>query len=113
MVPQEEIERFLLGEDDEKYIVSLEYDYKTSKIYKIIQDPIKGKLLRPDTFIPFAWVGDLKGKNFYKNDKHAQKRAMSENGIIIEKLDTHNDERLENGLRYLVKTTKTHSNLMR
>ena len=37
MVPQEEIERFLLGEDDEKYIVSLEYDYKTSKIYKVIQ----------------------------------------------------------------------------
>jgi hypothetical protein len=30
MVPQEEIERFLLGEDEEKYIVALEYDYKTS-----------------------------------------------------------------------------------
>lgn len=112
MVPQEEIERFLLGEDDEKYIVSLEYDYKTSKIYKVIQDPIKGKMLRPDTFIPFAWVGDLKGKNFYKNDKHAQKRAMSENGIIIEKLDTHGDERLENGLKYIVKTTKSYSNLV-
>lgn len=112
MVPQEEIERFLLGEDEEKYIVSLEYDYKTSKIYKIIQDPIKGKLLRPDTFIPFAWVGDLKGKNFYKNDKHSQKRAMSENGIIIEKLDTHGDERLENGLKYIVKTTKSYSNLV-
>ena len=112
MVPQEEIERFLLGEDDEKYIVSLEYDYKSSKIYKVIQDPVKGKLLRPDTFIPFAWVGDLKGKNFYKNDKHAQKRAMSENGIIIEKLETHGDERLENGLKYLVKTTKSYSNLV-
>jgi DNA polymerase elongation subunit (family B) len=112
MVPQEEIERFLLGEDDEKYIVSLEYDYKSSKIYKVIQDPVKGKLLRPDTFIPFAWVGDLKGKNFYKNDKHAQKRAMSENGIIIERLDTHGDERLENGLKYLVKTTKSYSNLV-
>jgi len=112
MVPQEEIERFLLGEDDEKYIVSLEYDYKSSKIYKVIQDPVKGKLLRPDTFIPFAWVGDLKGKNFYKNDKHAQKRAMSENGIIIEKLNTHDDERLENGLKYLVKTTKSYSNLV-
>jgi len=112
MVPQEEIERFLLGEDDEKYIVSLEYDYKSSKIYKVIQDPIKGKMLRPDTFIPFAWVGDLKGKNFYKNDKHAQKRAMSENGIIIERLDTHGDERLENGLKYLVKTTKSYSNLV-
>jgi DNA polymerase elongation subunit (family B) len=112
MVPQEEIERFLLGEDEEKYIVSLEYDYKSSKIYKVIQDPVKGKLLRPDTFIPFAWVGDLKGKNFYKSDKHAQKRAMSENGIIIEKLDTHGDERLENGLKYIVKTTKTYSNLV-
>jgi DNA polymerase elongation subunit (family B) len=112
MVPQEEIERFLLGEDDEKYIVSLEYDYKSSKIYKVIQDPIKGKMLRPDTFIPFAWVGDLKGKNFYKNDKHSQKRAMSENGIIIERLDTHGDERLENGLKYLVKTTKSYSNLV-
>ena len=112
MVPQEEIERFLLGEDEEKYIVSLEYDYKSSKIYKVIQDPVKGKLLRPDTFIPFAWVGDLKGKNFYKNDKHSQKRAMSENGIIIEKLDTHGDERLENGLKYIVKTTKTYSNLV-
>jgi DNA polymerase elongation subunit (family B) len=69
-------------------------------------------MLRPDTFIPFAWVGDLKGKNFYKNDKHAQKRAMSENGIIIEKLDTHGDERLENGLKYIVKTTKSYSNLV-
>jgi len=112
MVPQEEIERFLLGEDEEKYIVSLEYDYKSSKIYKVIQDPVKGKMLRPDTFIPFAWVGDLKGKNFYKNDKHAQKRAMSENGIIIEKLEDHGDERLKQGLTYLVKTTKTYSNLV-
>ena len=51
MIPQEEIEQFLLGEDDEKYIVALEYDYKSSKIYKIIQDPIKGKLLRVDSFI--------------------------------------------------------------
>ena len=69
-------------------------------------------MLRPDTFIPFAWVGDLKGKNFYKNDKHAQKRAMSENGILIEKLEDHGDERLQQGLTYLVKTTKTYSNLI-
>jgi DNA polymerase elongation subunit (family B) len=37
---------------------------------------------------------------------------MSENGIIIERLDTHDDERLENGLKYLVKTTKSYSNLV-
>ena len=85
MVPQEEIERFLHGEDEEKYIVALEYDYKSDKIFKVIQDPIKGKLLRMDTFIPFAWVGDLRSKNFYKGNKDLQKKAMSENGIIIEK----------------------------
>ena len=112
MVPQEEIERFLHGEDDEKYIVALEYDYKSDKIFKVIQDPIKGKLLRMDTFIPFAWVGDLRTKNFYKGNKDFQKKAMSENGIIIEKLEDRGDERLKNGLTFLVKTTKSYSNLV-
>ena len=83
MVSQQEIEEFLLGEDPEKYIVALEYDYTTSKIYKIIQDPEKGKLIKPDNFIPFAWVGDLHSKNFYGRDKYRQKQAMIEHGIII------------------------------
>jgi len=112
MVPQEEIERFLHGEDDEKYIVALEYDYKSDKIFKVIQDPIKGKLLRMDTFVPFAWVGDLRSKNFYKGNKDFQKKAMSENGIIIEKLEDHGDERLKTGLTFFVKTTKSYSNLV-
>ena len=112
MVPQEEIERFLHGEDDENYIVALEYDYKSDKIFKVIQDPVKGKLLRMDTFIPFAWVGDLKNKNFYKGSKELQKKAMSENGILIEKLEDHGDERLKTGLTYMVKTTKSYSNLV-
>ena len=112
MVPQEEIERFLHGEDDEKYIVALEYDYKSDRIFKIIQDPVKGKLLRMDTFTPFAWVGDLRDKNFYKGNKDFQKKAMSENGIIIEKLEDRGDERLKNGLTFLVKTTKSYSNLV-
>ena len=37
---------------------------------------------------------------------------MSTHGIIIEKLDTRGDERMENGLKYLVKTTKTYSTLV-
>jgi hypothetical protein len=36
MVSQQEIEQFLLGEDPEKYIVDLEYDYASNKIYKVI-----------------------------------------------------------------------------
>jgi len=112
MVSQKEIEEFLLGEDPEKYIVALEYDYQTSKIFKIIQDPEKGKIIKPDNFVPFAWVGNLHDKNFYKGNKHTQKAAMSECGIIIDKLETHGDPRLENGLRFLVKTTKTYQHLV-
>ena len=87
MVSQEEIEQFLHGEDEEKYIVALEYDYRSNKIFKVIQHPTNGKQIKSETFIPFAWVGDLKGKNFYNGSKHAQKQAMSEHGILIEKLD--------------------------
>jgi DNA polymerase elongation subunit (family B) len=112
MVSQEEIEKFLLGEDEEKYIVALEYDYRSNKIFKVIQHPTNGKQIKSENFIPFAWVGDLKGKNFYNGSKYAQKEAMSTHGIIIEKLDTRGDERMENGLKYLVKTTKTYSNLI-
>ena len=112
MVSQEVIEEFLLGEDPEKYIVALEYDYRSGKIFKVIQDPIQGKQIKSDTFIPFAWVGDLHGKKFYGGSKAAQKQAMSTHGILIEKLETHGDERMEKGLKYLVKTTKTYSNLV-
>ena len=112
MVSQEVIESFLLGEDPEKYIVALEYDYRSGKIFKIIQDPIQGKQIKTDSFIPFAWVGDLQGKKFYGGSKAAQKEAMSTHGILIEKLDTHGDERMEKGLKYMVKTTKSYSNLV-
>ncbi len=112
MVSQQEIEQFLLGEDPEKYIVALEYDYASNKIYKVIHDPIQGKQIKTDTFIPFAWVGSLHNKNFYKSSKGLQKEAMSKHGIIIEKLSSEGDERLENGLKFLVKTTKTYQDLV-
>ena len=107
-----EIQNFLEGTDPEKYIVAVEYDYRTNSIYKIKEDPIKGKYIQKDKFIPFCWVGDLRKKNFYKNSKSLQKEAMSQHGIIIESLETGDNERLEKGLRYLVKTTKTYRNLV-
>ena len=111
VISQEIIENFLNGWDDEKYIVGVEYDYPTNSIYKIIQDPEEGKVIKKDTFTPFLWVGDLSGLNFYNNSKAQQKRAMGVHGIIIEKLETHGNERLENGLKYLVKSIKSYTNL--
>lgn len=112
IISQEVIEAFLNGEDPEQYIVGLEYDYKTNTIYKIIQDPEKGKIVKQDTIVPFLWVGDLSGLNFYQNSKALQKRKMQEHSITIEPLETYGDVRLEAGLRYLVKSYKGYSDLI-
>jgi DNA polymerase elongation subunit (family B) len=111
VISQEVIEAFLNGGDDEMYIVGVEYDYRNNKIHKIIQDPEKGKIIKPDTFTPFLWVGDLSGLGFYGDSKATQKKAMAKHGIIIDKLETGGNERLENGLKYLVKSLKSYTNL--
>lgn len=112
VISQEVIENFLNGGDDEKYIVGVEYDYPTNSISKIIQDPIKGKIVKTDSFVPFLWVGDLSELNFYQGSKSTQKRMMGKYGIIIEKLETHGNERLENGMKYLVKSIKSYTDLI-
>jgi DNA polymerase elongation subunit (family B) len=112
MISQEEIESFLVGNDPEEYIVSVEYDYVSDKIYKIKEVPGKGKQITRDTLISFAWVGDLRGQNFYSSSKALQKEAMSKHGIIIEKLRTEGNDRLERGLTFMVKCMKGYRNLI-
>ena len=106
MLSQEEIKSFLEGNDPEQYIVAVEFDYASDSIYKVKEDPIKGKTIQKESFIPFAWVGDLKDQNFYKSSKALQKEAMTKYGIVIEKLETKGNERLEKGLKYMVKSLK-------
>lgn len=112
VISQEVIEKFLYGSDEEKYIVGVEYDYPTNSIYKIIQDPEKGKIIKKDKFTPFLWVSNLNNLNFYGNSKTKQKEMMGHYGIIIEKLDTYNNERLENGMKFLVKSMKSYTHLI-
>jgi DNA polymerase elongation subunit (family B) len=112
VISQEVIESFLNGGDDEKYIVGVEYDYPSNMISKIIQDPEKGKIVKSDSFTPFLWVGDLTEFNFYGGSKQKQKQMMGKYGIIIDKLDTHGDERLEAGMKFLVKSIKTYTDLI-
>ena len=109
---EQDIQKFLEGFDDEKYITALEYDYKTSSIIKIKDDPIRGKLLVSDKLTPFCFIGNLSNLNFYGGSKEEQKKAISKHGIVIEKLNTGNNTSLQNGLKYVVKTTKTLNNLI-
>ena len=112
VISQEVIESFLNGEDPEMYIVGIEYDYRTNTIYKIIQDPEKGKIVKQDTMVPFLWVGDLSEFNFYQKSKSLQKQKMVEHSIMIEPLETHDNPRLEKGLKYIVKSFKGYTNLI-
>jgi DNA polymerase elongation subunit (family B) len=112
MISQEQIEMFLNGNDPEQFIVAVEYDYATDSVFKIKEIPGKGKEIRKDTFTAFAWVGDLHGLNFYKSSKGLQKEAMTKHGILIEKLQTDDNERLENGLKFMVKSLKGYRNLI-
>jgi DNA polymerase elongation subunit (family B) len=112
MISQEIIEQFLQGADPEEHIVSLEYDYQDGLIYKIIQDPEKGKIVRTDTFTAFAWVGDLSQKNFYRGDKGLQRAAIREAGIVIKKLRTDANDRMEAGMKYLVQSMKSYQHLV-
>jgi|TARA_R110000737_G_scaffold158366_1_gene186641 DNA polymerase elongation subunit (family B) len=112
IISQEVIEEFLNGSDPEKYIVGIEYEYKTNTIYKIIQDPEKGKIIRKDTLTPFLWVNDISSLNFYGRDKARQRKKMIEYGIKIEKLEDKGHQRLMEGYNYIVKSTKGYGPLL-
>jgi DNA polymerase elongation subunit (family B) len=112
MISDEEIESFLHGNDPEEFIVAIEYDYRENCVYKIKEIPGKGKEIRKDTFTPFAWVGDLRGIKFYNDSKALQKEAMTKHGIVIDKLETHGNERLEKGMTYMVKSLKGYRELI-
>ena len=112
MIDSKEIDDFLHGNDPEEFIVAVEYDYATNCVYKIREIPGKGKEIKKDTFIAFCWVGDLRNLNFYGNSKESQKEAMTKYGIVISKLDTRDNERLENGLTFMVKSLKGYRELI-
>jgi DNA polymerase elongation subunit (family B) len=112
MISQEEIKTFLEGNDPEEFIVAVEFDYVSDSVYKIKEIPGQGKVIQKDSFIAFAWVGDLRGLNFYQDSKGAQKEHMTKYGIVIEKLETRGDDRMEQGLKYMVKSLKGYRTLI-
>ena len=112
IISQEVIEEFLNGGDPEEFIIGLEYEYSTNTIYKIIQHPEKGKIIRSDKLTPFLWVSDISSLNFYGGSKSMQRKKMMEFGITIDKLDTAGNERLENGYNFLVKSSKGYKELL-
>jgi DNA polymerase elongation subunit (family B) len=119
-ISMEQVELFLHGRDDEKYIVAIEYNSKTNVIYKVIHDPELGKGIRQDlSFEPFCWVKNLaefKGDFYrYKTDppnisthiiQERVRQAKIKHGITMTPLADNGNQRLFEGFKYLVKSSK-------
>jgi len=115
----EDIKKFLEGHDPEKYIIAIELDQtddwsidESNKIYTIIDDPEKGKKIKVQKFVPFLWTKSLKDTGFYGDDLDRMRSEAKKYGIFTQKLRTDGDERLENGFKFLVKTTGTYRDLV-
>lgn len=105
-IPLDTIEKFLLGHDDEKYIVNIEYDKKTNLIYKFKQTPDGVKTIENEPLKSFLWMKNLnelkKIYNFYGNNELAIKNAREEYGITITSLRHDDHNRLINGYKYFL-----------
>jgi hypothetical protein len=110
----EDIKLFLEGHDSEKYIVAVELDQtgdwsvdESNRVYTFIDDPIKGKMIKTQKFTPFLWTKSLKGSGFYGDDVERMRSEAKKHGIFTEKLRTDDNERLEDGFKFLVKSSQS------
>lgn len=102
-----EMEKFLYGYDDEKYLVNLKYDYKSSKIIKFKEHPEKGKIKEKEAFTPFLWTKDLSDFRdiFYDGDQKKKANAIKKYGIQFKELKGNDHPRIEDGYKYLFTST--------
>lgn len=110
-VSLKEIEDFLHGFDNEEYIVNIEYDYESSKIFKIIDHPTKGKYIEEDSFNPFIWMKNPDmhsfGKELYGGMSNRVMDAKRINKLSLAKLRTDGHQRLEEGYNFLLESETT------
>lgn len=115
-VPLNVIEDFLVGHDEEKYIVNLEYDYDTNQIYKYKHTPDGVKTLEKEHLNAFMWMKDFSHAreklNFYNNNSLTIKNAMKEYGVTITNLSHHDNQRLKNGFTHIVKCDQGYNRML-
>jgi len=114
-----DIKMFLEGHDDEKYITCVELDQtgdwsvdNSNRVYVTIDNPKKGKSIKVYKFVPFLWTKNLRGSGFYGDDINKMKKMAKQYGIFTQKLETGDNERLDNGFKFIVKTTGTYRDLI-
>lgn len=106
---KDDIELYLNGHNPLENVVCIESDWGSEKVSLIIDEPNKGKRIETHTFEAFSFIKDLKkAKNpFYRNNKEELARAVKYNGITSRKLETRGIERIEDGYKFLIKSSKS------
>ena len=113
----EEIQKYLEGYDEQKYIVGIESSYHENKVHLIIHDPEKGKRIEKHKFHPFMWMKNPDINKLYGGDRREIKRKMREFSISFKQLITSVEglediPRLINGFKYIVHSKKTYTDLI-
>jgi len=110
---EKDIEIFLNGNSDKKYVTAIESFYNKNYVELVIHDKETGvKKIEKHKYKPFIYIKDLSklGFKLFNGNNESKKKSMDKHKISIKKLRTTNDnnkiiERLDNGYKYLVETT--------
>jgi DNA polymerase elongation subunit (family B) len=113
----EDIQKYLEGYDEQKYIVGIESSYRENKVHLIIHDPEKGKRIEKHKFRPFLWMKTPQVDKLYNGDRRTIKKKMREYSISIKELQTtvegqEDIPRLVNGYKFIVHTKKSYTQLI-
>lgn len=116
-VSPEVIEQFLIGHDEQKYIVAIESAYHVNEVYLIINDPVKGKYIETHNFNPFVWAKHEVSQLLFNGNRGEIMKAMKKYGVKIKVLKITNSEgfepkRLENGYKYIIECKNSYNHLM-
>jgi DNA polymerase elongation subunit (family B) len=104
-----EIQEFLEGKNDLKYLVNIEVHRNTNQAYCVFQKPDGDAWTEYVKYTPFIYIKNLKeeGYQLYGGDKKRQKLMIDYHGITITKMKTGKQPRLAKGYPYKVTSTKS------
>ncbi len=116
-VTPEQIEKFLNGSDDQKYIVGIEAGYNEPNVTLIINEPNTKKKLVKAPFKPFLWFKHEVTQKMYEGKRVKMIEAGARYGVKITALrvsdnNGHTPDRLKNGFRFMATCSKSYNDLV-
>jgi DNA polymerase elongation subunit (family B) len=103
-----EIGKFLRGHNEKlKYVVNVETFSFHNEAHCIVHEPGKSPYLHKEKYTPFLYIKDYEkwGYKLYDNNQDAIHGSMEKYGIKMERMETGNQPRLENGFCIKISST--------